>query len=76
VLNYSTEQHFSPTDLPELRNVYTEHQASERRCPLSVARYCEGSACMGWVWDPVGQCDARSARGRCGMVAAVPLTVK
>jgi hypothetical protein len=57
------------SEFPELRNTLTQAEAFERLCPLRGLS-CEGSGCMGWVWDPVGQRDARSARGRCGMVAS------
>jgi hypothetical protein len=69
VLNQSTEQHFSPIDLPELENTFTQAEAFERLCPFAISdrTRCQGSECMGWAWEP-GQRDARTARGRCGMV--------
>jgi hypothetical protein len=62
-------------EFPILENVYTQDEAASRYCPLSMGgdrSFCQGSGCMAFVWLP-GQRDARTARGRCGMVPAAPV---
>jgi hypothetical protein len=57
-------------DFPLLENSFSQDRAMSRYCPLSMGAdrtFCFGSGCMAWQWIP-GQRDARTARGRCGLV--------
>jgi hypothetical protein len=73
-VSISKEPAQTGSDFPVLQNTYTQDEAGQRYCPLSMAgdrTFCFGSGCMAFVWLP-DQRDARIARGYCGIANRAP----